>query len=1151
MTIFNCQSCKCRCPVCEYSTSKGCIRATFSGFSTTAPGCAECDRLDEYTLILRRAEFEEPAATATAIQASDIGVCQGATFDVKLDQNANGVFKVESIDVVNGGSCYSDCAPVQLYFTNGIVCEEPLLKVKTAPSESPPTLSATIDPSPSEEWWYGDVNASIEVTTEQVDDTHWKVAPITVTNPGYGYESPPQIKITATAGREVTPAIATAVLEDGYVTSVTLNDPGSFTTLQKISEVEVVRGGKIHPLMPCVYDSIYCGTCPITRAGLYWEQGIDQMRYAARVTFLSGTEVLFQAYQWDELQFSSVPTGTPNPNMFSDVWIEAKITDWDGQFPITFPPESFYKTVGCTTVGSVAIDKASCDEQTVSEQCGPVPDQITLKLENFDLLMGNVGITTCPDGSPHTAQNWTCGESLFEETRPIYSQPWGNCSPDMPNSTTGDCHIRTYAGSDSVASSIYGSLVNGDYVLDLVHPANKRPLASALDLHCDEYVYAGHVDVAPLIGNTWYPPYAAGIYCSVPSAEATVRVRPVNCQPAVSLDSPQLPLPPSCGGPAWDGPCERATGAVAGIGPNGEITGINVVSSGRCYAWRTYTNRMPDDEDVTFSVEASSGTGAEFQALWEDTQGLGPDAGQYRVDELTVTDGGTGYSEGQKIVATVHPVVGTDVCQHLSFEGRVVAQHLEPEVNATVPSITGSGAELEIVWKEVEVSSGGCTSTLWEIDSVTVVEGGEKYAAADSVQLAMLPGTRRYGPSSPYFVVTRDVPSASLSASMPPVSAGSATLSVTLSQVSDHWVVQSVSVDWPGYGYEQGDEVVFNLQVGEYEIAPMATVSVNQCGSITGVTVVNQGKIVVSGDPPPAAPAVTADMPPGGPAVLSVTLTPISDYWVVQSVNVDCPGSGYQQGAAVIFELQEGQYVTAPQATVSVDQYGSITGVTIVNQGKIVSKLGSISAVAVAPWVGDVNKRFYKDTGIIECVRIVHDGRFRVADETGVDYRVPDVYISTRCYPQRAATAVAQLDLDPDSPTFGRVLSIDLTDGGEGYSNQLIGWEATISWTMSSGYSVSHRTFDSLAAAGYEIGDTKCPVSLGLDDAGSRVTVGCPQELLSKTYRMMYFSIWAGGTIPVDCPGGKYCFTTDDVGFRYYTFVEGPNGDFKCTLAPA
>lgn len=145
-----------------------------------------------------------------------------------------------------------------------------------------------------------------------------------------------------------------------------------------------------------------------------------------------------------------------------------------------------------------------------------------------------------------------------------------------------------------------------------------------------------------------------------------------------------------------------------------------------------------------------------------------------------------------------------------------------------------------------------------------------------------------------------------------------ADLSATLTKTGEgddaYWSVSSVEVADGGTGYAPGEEVSFSTSDEVYDSA--------------------FGYIVI----PTTEPTISASVSGGSGAELSVTLAETIDYygnkvWTVDSVGVDNGGSGYEDGAAVTFAVDDGEAKSAASAVVSTGREEPEVTATVVTSG--------------------------------------------------------------------------------------------------------------------------------------------------------------------------------------------------------------------------
>jgi len=225
-----------------------------------------------------------------------------------------------------------------------------------------------------------------------------------------------------------------------------------------------------------------------------------------------------------------------------------------------------------------------------------------------------------------------------------------------------------------------------------------------------------------------------------------------------------------------------------------------------------------DEPELTIESPEDSGTGATFTVSLTVT-GSSPQT--WFISGVTVTDGGTGYTDGE--IAPVGLGSG-DVEQSQAFLAiRTVRD--EPELTLSGP------ADLT-----VNVASLGGSPETWEISSITVTDGGSGYS--DGQYLNVILGADDVDVGFGAFLVVntvRDEPT--LFAQAQPGSGGSAAvLAVNVVQSGNVWAVDSITVTNGGSGYTDGETFDILPSAGQTVWAASVTANVTG-GVITSFTI--------------------------------------------------------------------------------------------------------------------------------------------------------------------------------------------------------------------------------------------------------------------------------------------------------------------------
>lgn len=224
-----------------------------------------------------------------------------------------------------------------------------------------------------------------------------------------------------------------------------------------------------------------------------------------------------------------------------------------------------------------------------------------------------------------------------------------------------------------------------------------------------------------------------------------------------------------------------------------------------------------DEPELTIEPPEDTGTGATFTVSLTVT-GYNPQT--WFISGITVDDGGTGYSDGD--YATVGLGSG-DVEQSQSL---LVIHTVRDE-----PELTLSGpADLT-----VNVVSLGGTPETWEVDSITVTDGGSGYIDGQFLNVNLGPDDVDLGGGAYLINTVRDEPTLFAQAQFGSGGAG-AVLSVSVSQSGNVWVVSSVTVANGGTGYTDGEQFGILPSAGQTVWAASVTANVTG-GVITSFTI--------------------------------------------------------------------------------------------------------------------------------------------------------------------------------------------------------------------------------------------------------------------------------------------------------------------------
>jgi hypothetical protein len=467
-------------------------------------------------------------------------------------------------------------------------------------------------------------------------------------------------------------------------------------------------------------------------------------------------------------------------------------------------------------------------------------------------------------------------------------------------------------------------------------------------------------------------------------------------------------------GPAFDalfvsltscyGSGATATPTTAG----GVITAITVTNGGSGHA--TLARVEP-----TITADGSGGSGADITVtLTEDEDECG--LPYWTITGLTVVDGGSGYTDGGEIVFTI----GEDDVEQEGAFALIQTGRDEPELTIEPPEDSGTGATFTVA-----VAVVGTTPQTWYISGVTVTNGGTGYSDGEFASVVLGSGDVEQVPAELVIRTVRGEPELTLS--------GPADLTVNVASLGDTpevWEISSITVNDGGSGYSDGQSL--NIILGPDDVDATGS------GAYLVVNTVRDEPTLFAQDQPGSG---------GSGAVLVVNVVQSGNVWVVNSITVTNGGTGYTGGETFDILPSSGQTVSAASVTVNVTG-GVITGANINDAGEYFFDTGVIDTVDVqGPGL------FFRDTGVIdsidffdvgmyykvfgdiENISLANGGKFYGEDADAPALVADITVVLDQIAPSDGdgATFTVNVDDDPESPTFGEVVSVTVDDGGDGY----------------------------------------------------------------------------------------------------------------------
>jgi hypothetical protein len=232
--------------------------------------------------------------------------------------------------------------------------------------------------------------------------------------------------------------------------------------------------------------------------------------------------------------------------------------------------------------------------------------------------------------------------------------------------------------------------------------------------------------------------------------------------------------------------------------PSWRVTGVTVTGTPTGYAdgdQITFSVAEGDTEEQaaaatinttraapTLSVSAPTGSGATFSISYTANGGS---PATWSVSGITVTAGGTGYTDGSALTLSL----GSGDKVDSEAYATILTNRLQPTLTASVTSDAGTGAALSVSLTQTTDYDG---RAVWNVSGITATSGGSDYVVGDPVAVAVTDGQETY---YSYF-----------SASVSSVDGGGAITGITIDYGGEYFkdggVIQSVAVDGGGAYYK-------------------------------------------------------------------------------------------------------------------------------------------------------------------------------------------------------------------------------------------------------------------------------------------------------------------------------------------------------------
>lgn len=401
------------------------------------------------------------------------------------------------------------------------------------------------------------------------------------------------------------------------------------------------------------------------------------------------------------------------------------------------------------------------------------------------------------------------------------------------------------------------------------------------------------------------------------------------------------------------------------------------------------------------------------------------DVPTWSVSSVEVTSAGTGYEYGEPVsfIANLGSV------QAEAGSGTILTRLEEPTL--AISAMPGEGAVFEPTFSAAPFDPGK-----YSIESISVSNGGTGYEDGTNLIIEVLGTSVEEFAASAVIATQRQEPGPfALTAGINSNASGYDLVPV-VSELTDfrgsrYWAITGVTINNPGTGWVFGERIL--VQPASHTEREAFFGIANASNEEPTLEVVP-----ISGS--------------GSGAVLSASLTQTflpdgSLAWSVDSVAVTSAGSGYLASDTTQVVLSVGTELAPLIASLEVNEAGEITGVSIqdggafavigvlqsvilFNPGYYFVDTGVIESVRV-----DFGGVYYNDTGEIDRIDIINGGKFFKEDPTLPPY-VADVTLHLlQTLPSNGTGAViqGQVDSTVGSPTFGQIIGLTITNGGDGY----------------------------------------------------------------------------------------------------------------------
>jgi hypothetical protein len=413
---------------------------------------------------------------------------------------------------------------------------------------------------------------------------------------------------------------------------------------------------------------------------------------------------------------------------------------------------------------------------------------------------------------------------------------------------------------------------------------------------------------------------------------------------------------------------------------------------------------LPETITVTLSGVASTKQGPDLCVLsFESCYGGGaagkvtapggdPETDKGPITAVTLTNGGSGYAK----------------------LGRV-----EPTLTATG---SGDGAAFTVT---VEAAEDACGLDFWKVSKVTA-SGGTGYTDGEQLTITVAEGDTAEQDAVVTIKTTRSAPTLAIEVDTYGGSGAEFTVATSPNPGTPAtWAAASVTVTEGGSGYTDGEGVTVTGDTARDVTVEAAT------GFVRTVRLA-----------PTVEVSVATSL--GSGAVLEAAFTTgTATYsgrpvWIVDAITITDGGTGYEVGDGVHVSVTDGteEWSSYFEATVdAVDASGAIESVTVTSGGEYYKDSGEIDEVVLEVYGTYFGGSYYHDDGVAAEATITSGGVYYREDAEQPPY-VADVTVTiSQTLPSAGAGAeiTATVEDDPDSPDFGKIVSLAIDNGGDDY----------------------------------------------------------------------------------------------------------------------